>query len=361
LRGDNIYSNPNLALLLVTHDRHFLDLVCNEIMELDKGAIHFYPGSYTKFIELRRDRIAAKAAEIERAKTELKKEKEWMGRQPQGRQAKSKARMDNFYELEKLAKQKVSDGTKLELIAAGDNRRLGGVVVNLDNVSYSLPGDSNRVMLRDFSYNFDRDDRIGVVGPNGVGKSTFLKILTGLLAPDSGKVEIGETVTFGFYNQMGIILSDKEKEMTVIKFIQESFDKSSGHDDASSSSESLAFSETEAMSLLTRFQFPNSRWFEPMGALSGGEKRRLQLLQILAKKPNVLVLDEPSNDLDLSTLQVLEDYLVNSFTGTVICVSHDRMFMDNVPEHLFVFDGNGVVRNFKGKYSDYLDSLHRKM
>lgn len=361
MRGDNVYSNPNLALLLVTHDRHFLDLVCNEIIELDKGTVHFYPGSYSKFIEMRKDRVAAKTAEIERAKTELKKEKEWMGRQPQGRQAKSKARMENFYELEKLAKQKITDGAKLELIAAGDNRRLGGVVVNLENVSYSLPGDSKRLMLDQFSYNLNREDRIGIVGPNGVGKSTFLKILTGSLLPDSGTVEIGETVTFGFYNQMGIILTDKEKEMTVIKFIQESFDKGSGHAETSQSAEALAFSETEAMSLMTKFQFPSSRWFEPMGALSGGEKRRLQLLQILAKKPNVLVLDEPSNDLDLSTLQVLEDYLINSFTGTVVCVSHDRMFMDNVPEHLFVFDGNGVVRNFKGKYSDYLDSLNRRI
>eukprot|EP01038_Epipyxis_sp_PR26KG_P007928 gene7928-10761_t len=381
----------DMAMLLVTHDRYFLERVCSEIVELDKAAVYRYPGNYGRYLELKEARIAAEDAEAMRARTKLRRESEWMAKQPRARQAKSKARQDQFYELVERAKSREVT-SKIEFASPEEKekqKRLGGVVAEFRAARY-LMGD--RTLLSDFTYNFRQRDRIGVVGPNGVGKSTFLKVLTGMLPLSSGTVRIGETVRVGYYEQTGLNITADQENQPVLRFVQEAVDKNTVAEKVgsvkaptpvfkveeggnlgrrkmlagkeavtnvqlqeSSGSGSSAFSEREAMSLLSRFQFPSKRWYDRVGQLSGGERRRLQLLQILARNPNVLLLDEPSNDLDLSTLSALEEYLTEVFDGCLVVVSHDNFFVNRVAEHLFVFEGDGIVRDFQGSYSDYLE------
>ena len=381
-------SGGELSLLLVTHDRCFLDRVCTEIVELDRAALYRYPGSYSRYLELKAARLAAEDAETERARAKLRREAEWMARQPRARQAKSKAREQQFYELSDRAKGRAPAGKALELQSQEERerqRRLGGVVAEFRGAGFSLGA---RPLLRDFSYDFRQRDRVCVVGDNGVGKSTFLRVLTGELPLSSGSVRVGETVKFGYYAQQGLSLTPEQESLPVLKFVQEAVERgaeAAGPDKPDTTvmavvsedlgrrkrlagkeasvtievqdrvSASSAVSERDAMLLLSRFQFPKHRLYDRVGQLSGGERRRLQLLQVLAKAPNVLILDEPTNDLDLQTLAALEDYLTEVFQGCLVVVSHDSYFVNRVAEHLFVFEGNGVVRDFQGTYSEYLE------
>ena len=379
--------DKDMAMLLVTHDRYFLERVCSEIVEIDRGSLYRYPGNYMRFLQLKADRIAAEDADAERARTKLRKESEWMAKQPRARQAKSKARQDQFYELVEKAKGRGPDAKALSLVTDEEKerqKRLGGVVAEFKGAKYQM---GDRVLLDDFTYNFRTRDRIGIVGANGVGKSTFLKILTNELKLLKGSVRIGETVCIGYYEQTGLNLTSEQEKQPVLKFVQEAVEKftptetlkapalkisvdvnePTGRRDRIAGkeasvnvqvtqeiSQSSAVSERDAMALLSRFQFPSKRWYDRVGQLSGGERRRLQLLQILAKRPNVLLLDEPSNDLDLSTLAVLEEYLTETFEGCLLVVSHDNFFVNRVAEHLFVFEGDGIVRDFQGSYTEYL-------
>lgn len=363
------------------------------VVELDRASLYRYPGNYGRYLELKAARIAAEDAEADRARTKLRKESEWMAKQPRARQAKSKARQDQFYELVSVAKGRTPDPSQLKLSSKEESdrqKRLGGVVAEFRSAKYVM--DEGRVLLDDFTYSFRQRDRIGVVGNNGVGKSTFLKVLTGKLPLNSGSVKLGETVQIGYYEQTGLNITEEQEMQPVLKFVQEAVQKTAptslladqkgspkfvvedisavgrrkklaGKDgginvslqEGPVSGPSIAFSEREAMSLLTRFQFPSKRWYDRVGQLSGGERRRLQLLQVLASSPNVLLLDEPSNDLDIATLQALEDYITEVFTGCLVIVSHDNFFVNRVAEHLFVFEGDGVVRDFQGSYTEYLE------
>lgn len=394
LRPGGKGKDKDMAMLLVTHDRYFLERVCSEIVELDRGSVYRYPGNYGRYLELKAERLNAEDAESQRAKTKLRRESEWMAKQPQGRQRKSKARQDQFYDLVEAAKNRELV-KKVEFMSQEEKdkqKRLGGVVSEFRNAKYMM---GDRTLLEGFTYNFRARDRIGIVGPNGVGKSTFLKVLTGQLELASGSVRLGDTVSIGYYEQTGLVLTAEQENQPVLKFVQEAVDRQSsisskadfvkpaevkitvnqgakptGRRDRLKGKEgsmsmdisesggggtSVAVNEQEAMKLLTRFQFPSKRWYDKLGQLSGGERRRLQLLQVLATSPNVLLLDEPSNDLDLATLQALEDYLTNSFEGCLVVVSHDNFFVNAVAEHLFVFEGDGVVRDFQGSYTDYLE------
>jgi len=382
--------DKDMAVLLVTHDRFFLERACSEIVELDRASVYRYPGNYLRYLELKEARIVAEDAEADRAKTKLRRESEWMAKQPRARQAKSKARQDQFYELVSKAKGRGPDQKAIELVTQEEKdaqKRLGGVVVEFKGAKYQM---GERTLLDDFTYSFRQRDRIGVVGPNGVGKSTFLKVLTGMLPLVSGSVRIGETARIGYYEQTGITLTPDQEKQPVLRFVQEAVEKAAPSVEKAkpgapklvveegekmgrrkvmagkeqginvqmttdTSTVSTSVSEREAMSLLTRFQFPSKRWYDRVGQLSGGELRRLQLLQVLARAPNVLLLDEPSNDLDLQTLTSLEEYLTDAFEGCLVVVSHDNVLVNNVAEHLFVFEGDGVVRDFQGSYTDYLE------
>jgi len=339
--SDLIQEKRKMTLLTVTHDRAFLEEVCNAILELDRGSFYTYEGSYANYLEGKEERLAIEDQSVREAKTKYKKELDWMRRQPQARQTKQKARIEAFYKLEKSTKPRVKDPT-LELAEDGQ-RRLGGNILKMRNVSLSF---GQRNILDDFSYDFNKGDRIGIVGRNGVGKSTFIRMLTGDQAIDSGSIESGETVVFGVYDQMGIPFLDEEQ--TVLDFVKERVESSSGA--------SMAEAPQEAMKLLRQFQFPKNRWNERVSMLSGGERRRLQLLSVLTKRPNFLILDEPTNDIDLDTLRALESYL-EDFKGVLVIVSHDRLFTDKVTNHLFVFEGNGIVKDYLGSLSDYAECL----
>ena len=314
--------DKDMAMLLVTHDRFFLERVCTEIIELDRAAVHRYPGNYARYLELKEARIAAEDADADRARTKLRRESEWMAKQPRARQAKSKSRQYQFYELVEKAKGRGPDKKKIELATAEEKetqKRLGGVVAEFRGAKYMM---GERVLLEDFSYSFRQRDRIAIVGNNGVGKSTFLKVLTGGLPLTDGTVRIGDTVTIGYYEQSGLVLTPEQERQPVLKFVQEAVEKAAPQEVAKagipkisvsenevsgrrniragkegtvsaqvvdSISQSSAVSERDAMTLLTRFQFPSKRWYDRVGQLSGGERRRLQLLQVLAKAPNVLV------------------------------------------------------------------------
>ncbi|KAL9186085.1 hypothetical protein ACHAXT_005323, partial [Thalassiosira profunda] len=339
--SDLINEKRKMTLLTVTHDRAFLEEVCNSILELDRGQFYSFEGSYAKYLQGKEERLANEDQAFQEAKGKLRKELDWMRRQPQGRQTKQKARIEAFYKLEKSTKPRVKDPT-LELAEDGQ-RRLGGNILKLRDVSLSFG--SNK-MLSDFSYDFNKGDRIGIVGRNGVGKSTFIRVLTGQQPIDSGKVETGETVIFGTYDQMGLPFLDENQ--SVLDFVKERVESRTGA--------SMAEAPQEAMKLLKTFQFPRQRWPERVSMLSGGEKRRLQLLSVLTKRPNFLILDEPTNDVDLDTLRALEDYLAD-FKGVLVIVSHDRSFTDKVTDHLFVFEGDGVVKDYLGSLSDYAECL----
>lgn len=324
------------TLLMVTHDRYFLDRVCNEIIEMDSNSIHSYKGNYTYYLEKREERILNQNAEAGKAKSLLKTEQEWMRRMPQARATKAKSRIDAFYELKKKAQQGYrEDKMDIDIKSA----RLGKKILEFDNL-YKSFGDLK--ILEDFSYKFQRGEKIGIIGKNGTGKSTFLNIITQNIEADSGNIEIGETVVYGYYKQDGIKINENQKIIEVIKEIAESIDLGNGK-------------EMSASQFLEYFLFPTKTQYNLVSKLSGGEKRRLYLMTVLMKNPNFLILDEPTNDLDIMTLNVLEDYLMN-FKGCLIIVSHDRYFMDKVVEHMFVFEGQGKIRNFPGNYTIYRDT-----
>lgn len=323
------------TLLMVTHDRYFLDRVCNEIIELDDQSLFRYKGNYSYYVEKRNERIQNLTLEIDRAKNLFRTELDWLRRMPQARSHKSKYRTENAYVLKEKASKRL-DEKKLEL--AINSQRLGGKIINLDHLSKSF-GDIT--ILKDFSYKFARYEKIGIVGKNGSGKSTFLNLLTGLYQPDSGKMDVGETVSFGYFRQDGIQFSPENRVIDIIKEIAEVVEMGDG-------------SKLSASQFLAYFLFPPDTQYSLVAKLSGGEKRRLYLCTILMRNPNFLILDEPTNDLDIMTLNVLEDYL-KSFTGCTIVVSHDRFFMDKIVDHLFVFEGDGIIKDFPGNYTEYRD------
>ena len=325
----------NLSLLMVTHDRYFLDRVCSEIIEIDNQQIYQYKGNYSYYLEKRQERIESKSVEIERANNLYRTELDWMRRMPQARGHKARYREDAFYELEKVAKQRFNtDNVKLEVKAS----YIGSKIFEADHLFKSY-GDLK--ILDDFSYIFSRYEKMGIVGNNGTGKSTFIKILMGQVKPDSGTVDIGETVRFGYYSQDGLQFDEQMKVIDVIQDIAEVIELGNGK-------------KLTASQFLQHFLFTPETQHSYVYKLSGGERRRLYLCTILMRNPNFLVLDEPTNDLDIITLNVLEEYLQN-FKGCVIVVSHDRYFMDKVVDHLMVFNGQGDIRDFPGNYSDYRD------
>jgi len=330
-------SKSTMTLLMVTHDRYFLDRVCNHILEIEDGQLYHHKGNYEYFLEKKAEREEVYAIEIAKAGRLMKKEQDWMRRQPKARTTKSKSRIDAFYQTEKKAKSgKVKQEVKLEV----DMSRIGGQVLELVNVSKSF---DDLVILKDFDYSFNKGERIGVIGKNGVGKSTFLKIITGEESIDSGEVNTGQTIVYGHYKQSGIEIKEKERVIDVIKEIAEVIVLANG--------DTISVSQ-----FLEHFMFDSKMQYTPVSKLSGGEKRRLGLMMVLIKNPNFLILDEPTNDLDLITLEKLEDFLSN-FGGCLIIVSHDRYFMDNLVEHFFVFEGNGVINDFNGTYSEYRAQL----
>ena len=325
----------SLSLLMVTHDRYFLDRVCSEIIEIDSRQIYSYKGNYSYYLEKRQERMEATNAEIARANNLYRTELEWMRRMPQARGHKARYREEAFYELEKVAKQRTYEANvKLDVKAS----YIGSKIFEADHLCKRF-GDLK--ILDDFSYIFSRYEKMGIVGNNGTGKSTFIKILMGLEKPDSGVLDIGETVRFGYYSQDGLQFDDQMKVIDVVTDIAEVIELGNGK-------------QLTASQFLQHFLFTPETQHSYVYKLSGGERRRLYLCTVLMRNPNFLVLDEPTNDLDIVTLQVLEEYLCN-FKGCVIVVSHDRYFMDKVVDHLLVFRGQGDIRDFPGNYSDYRD------
>jgi len=330
---EHYLNQEKVTLLMVTHDRYFLDAVCNEILEIDGENLYVYNGDYENFMEKKAARIESESASIDKAKNLFRKELEWMRKQPKARTTKSKSRQDNFYVVEAKAKQKIED-ERVQLQVK--MTRLGGKVAELKKVYKSY---GNKIILRGFDYTFKKGDRIGVVGKNGAGKSTFLNILQGLEPADSGKINIGDTVVFGNYSQQGLEIKEDKRVIEFVKDIAENFPLADG-------------SSLSAGQFLQLFLFSPDQQYTYVSRLSGGEKRRLHLLSILFRNPNFLILDEPTNDLDLQTLGVLENFL-SDYQGCIIIVSHDRYFMDRLVDHLFVFQGDGDIRDFPGNYSQY--------
>ena len=330
---EHFLNQEKVTLLMVTHDRYFLDAVCDEILEMDGENLYVYKGSYENFIEKKAARIESEFASIDKAKNLYRKELEWMRKQPKARTTKSKSRQDSFYVVEAKAKQKIED-ERVQLQVK--MTRLGGKVAELKKV-YKSYGD--KVILKGFDYTFKKGDRIGIVGKNGAGKSTFLNILQHLEPADSGKINIGDTVVFGNYAQQGLEVKEDKRVIEFVKDIAENFPLADG-------------SSLSASQFLQLFLFTPDQQYTYISKLSGGEKRRLHLLSILFRNPNFLILDEPTNDLDLQTLGVLENFL-SDYQGCIIIVSHDRYFMDRLVDHLFVFQGDGDIRDFPGNYSQY--------
>ena len=334
---EHYLNGEHVTLLLVTHDRYFLDAVCDEIWEMERSYLHTYKGDYANYLEKKSARLESELATIDKAKNTWRKELEWMRKQPKARTTKSKSRQDNFYEIEAIAKKKIEDAQlQLEVKMS----RLGGKIAELKKVNKSY---GDKVIMKGFDYTFTKGERIGVVGKNGVGKSTFLNILQGLEMPDSGKVNIGDTVIFGNFSQQGLEFKDDMRVIEYVKTFAESFPLAKG-------------GSISASQFLELFLFPGDKQYTYLSSLSGGEKKRLQLLVILFLNPNFLILDEPTNDLDLPTLAVLENFL-SDFQGCVLIVSHDRYFMDRLVDHLFVFEGDGVIKDFPGNYSLYRETL----
>ena len=331
-------SRGNKTLLMVTHDRFFLDRVCNLILELDNRTIYTYRGNYAYYLEKRQERIDNTRAEIMRANNLYRRELEWMRRMPQARGHKARYREEAFYELEKVAKQRIEER---QLRLKSNNVYIGSKIFECQYVSkaYQTHEDTEIIILKDFYYNFARFEKMGIVGNNGSGKSTFIKMLLGLVPPDSGRFDIGDTVRFGYFSQEGLTFNEQQKVIDVITDIAEYIDMGSGK-------------HLSASQFLQYFLFTPEQQHNYVYKLSGGEKRKLYLCTVLMKNPNFLVLDEPTNDLDIQTLQILEEYLTD-FPGCVIVVSHDRYFMDKVVDHLLVFKGNGVIKDFPGNYTQY--------
>jgi ATP-binding cassette subfamily F protein uup len=330
---ENYLEQEKVTLLLVSHDRYFLEAVTDEIWELEREKLYSYKGDYENYLEKKAARIESELASIDKAKNTFRKELEWMRKQPKARTTKSKSRQDNFYEVEAKAKQKIDD-TNLQLDMK--MTRLGGKIIEAKKVYKSY---GELIVLKGFDYTFSKGERIGIVGKNGVGKSTFLQILQGITQPDSGKINVGDTIVFGHFSQEGLVY---KKDMRVIEYLKtfaEQFPLASG-------------GSLSAAQFLELFLFTPDKQYTYLSALSGGEKKRLQLLTILFKNPNFLILDEPTNDLDLPTLAVLEQFLID-FAGCVLLVSHDRYFMDKLVDHLFIFEGDGVIRDYPGNYTQY--------
>lgn len=327
-------SRGNKTLLMVTHDRYFLDRVCNIILELDNKTIYTYRGNYEYYIEKRQERIDATIAEIARANNLYRRELEWMRRMPQARGHKARFREDAFYELEAKAKQRIEER---QMRLKSRNVYIGSKIFECQYVSKAWSED--KVILKDFYYNFRRFEKMGIIGNNGSGKSTFIKLLLGIIQPDSGKFDIGDTVRFGYFSQEGLKFDESQRVIDVISDIADYIDYGGGK-------------HITASQLLQHFLFTPEQQYDYVYKLSGGERRKLYLCTILMRNPNFLVLDEPTNDLDIPTLQVLEEYL-QDFPGCVIIVSHDRYFMDKIVDHLLVFLGNGVITDFPGNYTQY--------
>ena len=327
------FIKEKLTLLMVTHDRYFLERVCNEIIELDNGKLFSYKGSYSYFLEKRAARIEQLETEAHKAKRHFTKELEWMRRQPKARTTKSKSRIDDFKIIKAKAQQRRNEHeVQLEI----NMERLGSKMIEMHRVSKAF---DEKVILQGFDYNFQRNDRIGIIGNNGSGKSTFLKLLTNTIKPDSGKMVWGDTLKFGYYTQEGIDVKPDQKVIEVIQEFGEFIPLKKGR-------------KISAQQLLERFLFDRKKQYDFVEKLSGGERKRLYLCTVLIQNPNFIILDEPTNDLDIVTLNVLENFLLD-FPGCLIVVSHDRYFMDKIVDHLFVFRGNGEIEDFPGNYSDF--------
>ncbi len=326
-------AKSHVTLLMVTHDRYFLDRVCNHILEMDSGTIYNHKGNYAYYLQKKAEREEVEQAGIRKAGQLYKKELEWMRRQPKARTTKSKSRIDAFYETREKAHQS-TDKSELELEVS--MQRIGGQILELENVCKAW-GDT--VILDNFSYSFNKGERIGIIGKNGTGKSTFLKIITGEIKPDSGNVNTGATIQFGHYRQQETELDEDLRVIDTIKEVASVIRMADG-------------SQISASQFLEHFMFPGSLQYTPVSKLSGGEKRRLSLMMVLIKNPNFLILDEPTNDLDLVSLQKLEEFLLG-FGGCLIVVSHDRFFMDKLSDHYFIFEGDGVIKDHHGTYMEY--------
>ena len=330
---EDYFKKEKITLFMVTHDRYFLERVCNEIVELDHGELYKYKGNYSYYLEKKEERITQEAVSTNKAKNLFKKELDWMRRQPKARTTKSKSRIDDFFEIkEKAHKRRQDHSVQLEI----NMKRLGSKIIELHKLKKSF-GDLK--ILDGFEYVFKKGERIGIIGKNGTGKSSFLNILTNKEPIDAGKVVVGETVKFGYYTQKGIVVKEGQKVIEVIKEYGEEIPLTKGK-------------RISASQLLERFLFDKKKQYDFVEKLSGGEQKRLYLCTVLIQNPNFLILDEPTNDLDVVTLNVLESFLLD-FPGNLIVVSHDRYFMDKIVDSLFVFRGNGIVENFPGNYSDY--------
>lgn len=330
---EQYFAQSDLTLFMVTHDRYFLERVCNEILELDEGLLYSYKGNYSYYLEKKEERIAIWETETGKAQQLFKKELDWMRRQPKARTTKSKSRIDDFHDIKARAQQRRKDHVvQLEM----QMQRLGSKIIELHNVSKRF---KDTIILNNFSYVFKRGERIGVIGKNGTGKTTFLNMLTQSLTPDTGKVVLGDTVQLGYYTQTGIDIKPQEKVIDVIRAFGDYIPLAKGR-------------QISAQQLLERFLFDRKKQYDFVEKLSGGERKRLYLCTVLIQNPNVLILDEPTNDLDVVTLNVLENFLMD-FPGCLVVVSHDRYFMDKIIDHLLVFEGDGVVSDFPGNYSDY--------
>jgi len=330
---EKLLTTGNKTVLLVTHDRYFLDSVCTQIRELDRGQLYTYNGNYTYFLEKKAEREAIDALAAEKAKNLLRRELEWMRRQPQARGTKSKARIDAFYELEGKAKgPSLKDQVQLSV----KMNRQGSKILEIEHISKSFSG---KKIIDNFSYVFKKGDRIGLAGKNGSGKSTFLNLITRSISPDEGSIVAGETTKFGYYKQGGLSFKEDDRVLDIVKNVADYIEMANGD-------------IITASQLLTLFLFPPEKQYNMVSRLSGGEKKRLQLMQVLMANPNFLILDEPSNDLDIDTLNVLEDFLEN-YTGVLMLVSHDRYLIDKLTEQLFIFEDGGNLRIYNGNYADY--------
>lgn len=330
---ENYFVKENMTLFMVTHDRFFLERVCNEIIELENGKLYQYKGNYSYYLQKKEERIAAENASIDKAKNLYVKELDWMRRQPKARTTKSKSRQDDFYVIqEKAHSRRKEHQVELEI----NMERMGSKIVELHNVSKKF---DNKTILENFSFNFKKGERIGIIGKNGTGKSTFLNILTQTMPPDGGKVITGDTIKIGYYTQSGINPKPEQKVIDIIKEFGEYIPLAKGR-------------TISAGQLLERFLFDRKKQYDFVEKLSGGELKRLYLCTVLIQNPNFLILDEPTNDLDIVTLNVLESFLLD-YPGCLIVVSHDRYFMDKIVDHLFVFRGEGIIEDFPGNYSDF--------
>ena len=322
-----------VTLFMVTHDRYFLDRICNEIIEIDEKAIYSYKGNYSHYLQKREERLINKALISEKAQNLMRTELEWMRRMPKARTTKAKYRIDAFYDLKKQSEYRRQD-KQVEINV--QSTRLGKKILSLEKISKSY---GDKVILDNFSYSFTRGEKLGIIGPNGVGKTTFLNIITQELQPDSGKSDQGETVVYGYYRQQGLEFKSGQRVIDIMKDIAEVITLGDGR-------------QLSVTQFLNHFLFTNEMQYIPVEKLSGGEKRRLYLMTVLMRSPNFLILDEPTNDFDIVTLNVFEDYL-SKFGGCLIIVSHDRFFMDKLVDHLFIFEGDGAIYDFTGNYSDY--------